>query len=66
MDYPNCRLRCNGMLNCQQLDHLIVELVHQSSREDSVDFYRAMLKRNYRNCPLATQDNFEQIAVSMY
>lgn len=65
MDYPSCHFRCNGLLNCQQLDHLLVELTSQNGREDTASFYRAMLKRNFKHCPLNNQFE-EKIAVSMY
>jgi hypothetical protein len=52
MKYPSCHFKCNGILNCQQLDHLLLELDQQNGREETISFYRGMLRRNFKNCPL--------------
>ena len=51
MDYPDCHLRCNGLLNCQQMENLISSLGNQNGREDTISIYSAMLKKNYSRCP---------------
>lgn len=66
MDYPRCHLKCNGMLNCHQLEHLLLTMVDQDGRQGTVDFYNAMLKRNYSKCPLKVNMEFCQQAASMF
>ena len=66
MDYPDCNLKCNGVLNCKQLDHLLLELVQQDGREDTIDFYKAMLKRNFKHCPLMKSQYDNRSVASMY
>ncbi|MGD9580775.1 MAG: hypothetical protein AB7V50_05345 [Vampirovibrionia bacterium] len=66
MNYPNCNLKCNGMLNCQQLDDLIGVLIEQEGREDTIKFYTAMLNRNYKRCPFLNNAYLENQVVSMY
>ena len=66
MDYPSCHLRCNGLLNCQQLDNLLIELTRTPGREDVINIYSAMLKRNFKHCPLNGCYYDLKSAVSMY
>ncbi|MEW5819986.1 MAG: hypothetical protein AB1782_07320 [Cyanobacteriota bacterium] len=66
MDYPKCHLKCNGLLNCQQLDHLLMELVNQNGREEVIDLYKAMLIRNFKHCPMAKMYQDDRKVVSMY
>lgn len=66
MNYPNCNLKCNGLLNCQQLDDLIGVLIEQEGRKDTIKFYTAMLNRNYKRCPFLNNQCQEITALSMY
>lgn len=65
MDYPRCNLKCNGMLNCHQLEHLLETMEDQDGRQGTIDFYEAMLKKNFARCPL--KNNLcKQQAASMF
>ena len=66
MSYPRCNYRCNGMLNCQQLDYLLEELDNQTGRENTISIYKAMLSRNYGKCPLNSSCEEMKMASSMY
>jgi hypothetical protein len=43
-----------------------MELVNQNGREEVIDIYKGMLKRNFKHCPMAKMYQDEKKVVSMY